>query len=330
MTAADGTTQAYTVTVTVALNPAKAITAYSFQGLVPAVVGAISEAEHRIALTVPFGNSVKFLKATFATTGSSVRVGATIQQSGFTENDFTSPVTYTVTAADGTTEDYIVTVTVPVPAIGDSYGGGKVAYILQDGDPGYVEGETHGLVAALADQSASMAWSNIVAADAGAAGVALGTGQANTTAIVSQVGCVGGAAYLCDHLTEGGFSDWYLPSKDELNLLYLSQGAIGGFGPAATGVRRSGTRGARGRRGSQTASRTTGTRASRSQCARSGRSDRRDGQVTAPFGVCVVDLSRRRDVDIAKEVARAGSMAVGPALVAAGPGALPGGNLGAS
>jgi hypothetical protein len=37
-------------------------------------------------------------------------------------------------------------------AIGDAYGGGVLAYILVDGDPGYVPGETHGLIAATADQ----------------------------------------------------------------------------------------------------------------------------------------------------------------------------------
>jgi hypothetical protein len=48
--------------------------------------------------------------ANFTTTGASVSVGATAQVSGTTANDFTSPVDYTVTAADGSTVDYTVTV----------------------------------------------------------------------------------------------------------------------------------------------------------------------------------------------------------------------------
>jgi hypothetical protein len=44
-------------------------------------------------------------------------------------------------------------------------------------------------------------------------------------------GCpdAGIAARLCGDLVQGGFSDWYLPSKDELNTLYTNQVAIGGF-----------------------------------------------------------------------------------------------------
>jgi hypothetical protein len=118
----------------------------------------------------------------------------------------------------------------PVVAVGDSYGGGKVAYILQSGDPGYDANKQHGLIAATADQNggAAIAWSNIIAL-VGTTGTAIGTGQANTTAIVGQSGCTSGAAWLCDHLIEGSYSDWYLPSKDELNKLYLNRVAIGGF-----------------------------------------------------------------------------------------------------
>ena len=44
-------------------------------------------------------------------------------------------------------------------------------------------------------------------------------------------GCaeVGHAAKKCSDLVLGGFNDWYLPSKDELNKLYLNREAIGGF-----------------------------------------------------------------------------------------------------
>jgi hypothetical protein len=119
-----------------------------------------------------------------------------------------------------------------VLVIGDSYGGGKVAYFFQSGENGYVQNEQHGLIAAKADASVNqMAWSNITDAAVGATaqGTAIGTGQANTTAIVGQGGCANGAAYLCDHLIEGGKDDWFLPSKDELNQLYLNKTAIGGF-----------------------------------------------------------------------------------------------------
>ena len=81
----------------------KAITAFSFQGLSPPITGIVTEAAHTIALTVPFGTNVSALVATFSTTGASVRVGATLQVSGTTANNFSSPVTYRVTAANAST-----------------------------------------------------------------------------------------------------------------------------------------------------------------------------------------------------------------------------------
>ena len=108
VTAADATTQDYTVIVTVALSSAKAITAFSLAG----VVGTINETAKTIAVTMPFGTDVTALVATFTTTGASVKVGSTLQISGTTANNFTSPVTYTVTAADDSTQDYTVVVTV--------------------------------------------------------------------------------------------------------------------------------------------------------------------------------------------------------------------------
>ena len=112
VTAADGTTQPYTVTVTVALNTAKAITAYSFVS----VAATVTISGTSIAATVPYGTIVTALVANFTTTGTSVKVAGTAQVSGTTANNFTSPVTYTVTAQDSSSQNYIVTVTVAPPS----------------------------------------------------------------------------------------------------------------------------------------------------------------------------------------------------------------------
>ena len=99
VTAADASTKAYTVTVTPALSPAKDITTFSILG-VAGTVGAST-----ISLTVPYGNSLTSLTPTITITGASVSPA-----SGAAQN-FSSPVTYTVTAADSTTKVYTVYIT---------------------------------------------------------------------------------------------------------------------------------------------------------------------------------------------------------------------------
>ena len=59
--------------------------------------------------------------------------------------------------------------------------------------------------------------------------VAIGAGEANTTAIVNGCSAAGIAARICDDLIMGGYNDWFLPSKDELNQMYLQRTTIGGF-----------------------------------------------------------------------------------------------------
>ena len=83
--------------------------------------------------------------------------------------------------------------------IGNYYGGGKIAYIFQPDDKGYVNGERHGLIAAETDLPGEDKY----------------TWDAANKA--------------CDELVKNDYDDWYLPSKEELNQLYLNRSAVGGF-----------------------------------------------------------------------------------------------------
>ncbi len=77
--------------------------------------------------------------------------------------------------------------------IGETHGGGIVFWVDASGQ--------HGLVAATADQSEGIQWCYV--------------------------------AQICANYQGGGYVDWYLPSKYELNLLYQQKRVVGGFADAA-------------------------------------------------------------------------------------------------
>ena len=116
-------------------------------------------------------------------------------------------------------------------SVGDDYQGGKIAYILVDGDPGYDATTPHGLIAATEDQGSGVRWYNGSYTTTGATGTIIGTGLSNTNTIITSQGptSTNYAAGLARAYTGGGFTDWYLPSINELGKLYLNRVLIGGF-----------------------------------------------------------------------------------------------------
>jgi len=119
-------------------------------------------------------------------------------------------------------------------AVGDTGPGGGIVFY----DAGSVQSWGRFLEAACAGwqnncdgttADPAAAWGCYGDSITGAGGLTIGTGEQNTTAIVNGCTDAGIAANSADDLVLGDQSDWFLPSKDELNQMYIQQTAIGGF-----------------------------------------------------------------------------------------------------
>ena len=114
------------------------------------------------------------------------------------------------------------------PVIGDFKYGGVIFYID--------ETEKHGLVCAVSDQSSDATWGCSGTIIPGADGTAIGTGEQNTIDIEAECTDAGTAADICANLTLNSFSDWFLPSIDELNEMYDNKITINATATANSGA----------------------------------------------------------------------------------------------
>jgi hypothetical protein len=123
----------------------------------------------------------------------------------------------------------------PNPQVGDFRDGGVVFYVAPT--PTDLDGDgtdDQGLVCAVDDQSSGAEWGCYGNSISGAEGTGIGSGADNTSDILA--GCTESAiaAELCDNYTAGGYSDWFLPSKEELDLMYQNKATIDGTATAGT------------------------------------------------------------------------------------------------
>jgi len=102
-------------------------------------------------------------------------------------------------------------------AIGDMHQGGIIFWVDNTGQ--------HGLVCDLQDLGEAE-WGCSGTSISGANGKSIGTGQQNTSAILSLCPQSGIAAEMCTNSTAQGYSDWFLPSLDELTQIHLNIEAI--------------------------------------------------------------------------------------------------------
>jgi hypothetical protein len=128
--------------------------------------------------------------------------------------------------------------------IGEPYGGGIIFYVY--------DGGKHGLIAATSDQSSDAKWDLSKGNETRARANGIGAGIRNTTSIIisSEISerrsskdndwsfdSEDFAAVICNEYSksetvnslETTYGDWYLPSKYELNLLYLKRSTVGNF-----------------------------------------------------------------------------------------------------
>lgn len=114
--------------------------------------------------------------------------------------------------------------------IGDTYQGGRIVYILQPGDLNYSALTEKGIIVSEADVSSGVQWYN------GSYGVktsandkVVRTGSSNTTKIVNTQGVGSYAAQVCQDLSLNTYTDWQLPSIEELKILYSARSLTGAY-----------------------------------------------------------------------------------------------------
>jgi len=131
---------------------------------------------------------------------------------------------------------------IPYALGGTGPGGGKIFYYDADGftvqgygnlgDPGYFATYTAHFLEAAPSGSGQLAWASDLSTNISGTDTALGTGRKNT-ALILATDSDAPAAKACAEYSNRGLTDWFLPSKEELDLLYDNRFYVGNLGNAS-------------------------------------------------------------------------------------------------
>ena len=229
-----------------ATEPTTRLPAYEGEAAITllAITGVVAPVQDAVPVTTPIDTDQYTGTVAWSRTPARFAAGAvytaTITLTAKTGWTLTGVAANSFTVAGATAKNAVNagTVAAVFPAttsvsVGDSWATGKVAYILQNGDPGYVAGEQHGLIIAGNDQVWSAVYwaplayrSSMVVYEA--TRWEIGTGLANTNAIIAVQGPgTGYAAGLAKtNICNSEYTNWCLPSKDELSKIYLNRALL--------------------------------------------------------------------------------------------------------
>lgn len=157
--------------------------------------------------------------------GISVLMVISCKKNKVEDSGMVAPTSIQTLLSSGTSPKEILGCGIPIDSLyGKSYQGGIIFY--------YDQVSEAGLVAAEYDLTEVWAnWGCLGTLISGADGIEIGTGTQNTLDILSECSQVGTPAELCENSALNGYTDWFLPSKDELNAIYtnLKVNGLGGI-----------------------------------------------------------------------------------------------------
>ena len=127
-------------------------------------------------------------------------------------------------------------------SVGDTFGGGIVAYILQQGDFGFVSGEQHGIIIATSDlynQKIPYGWCGITSSggypdkdfsilsnDSTKCSRGLLKAQSNMTTILNACNGTSNIASIINNYSLNGYNDWLIPTLDDLYAIKTNYSVI--------------------------------------------------------------------------------------------------------